>query len=125
MQLEQISNLYSYETIFKITSEKDLDDLWSFCIFRLNLEKSEYTYDRFARLYNLLSDNKKLLSAENYIHITIKESSEEYFLYFKTTIKSILESIIKRLESLKFVYIFEDNILIYSILKRSKSSIFT
>lgn len=125
MLLEQMGNLYSYETIFKITSEKDLDDLWSFCIFRLNLEKSEYTYDRFARLYNLLSDNKKLLSAENFIHITIKESSEEYFLFFKTTIKSIHESIIKRLESLNFAYIFEENVLIYSISKRNKNSIST
>lgn len=84
-----MGNLYSYETIFKIKSEKDLDDLWSFCIFRLNLEKSEYTYDRFARLYNLLSENKKLLSVENLIQITIKESSEEYFLFFETISLSI------------------------------------
>jgi len=123
MLLEQMGNLYSYETIFKIKSEKDLDDLWSFCIFRLNLEKSEYTYDRFAQLYNLLSENKKLLSVESFIQITIKESSEEYFLFFETTIESIHKTIIYRLESLKFTYIFENNILIYSIPKRSKNFI--
>jgi len=113
-----INSMYSYTTTFNITSEKDLDDLWSYCIFRLNLEKYAYTYDRFARLYNFLNDSKKLLSTSKYINITLRESNEEYLLYIDTTITEMIDEFMKRLNRLGFSYEYEKNILSYSIQKK-------
>jgi len=121
MLFQQISNFYSYETVFKINSQKNLDDLWSYCIFRLNLVESEYVYDRFARLYNLLIDYKTILSSSEYINITLKESSEEYSLFFQTTITSFVQTLKKRLEMLNLPYKYENNILSYLIQKRDQS----
>lgn len=123
MSAEQKYDMYAYTTIFKISSQKDLDDFWSYFIFRLNLEKDENTYERFARLYNLLSENKELLSPLKHISITLKESSEKYILYIKTSVEAMLDKFIQRLQMLNLSYVYEDDILSYTIDKRSRQTI--
>ncbi len=120
MSAEQKDELYAYTTTFNIKSEKDLDDFWSYFIFRLNLENNESTYDRFARLYNLLSVNRQLLSPLRYINISLKESSEKYILFIETSIDAIINKFVKRLEVLNFPYKHEENILSYPIDKNSR-----
>ena len=99
--------------------KNDLDDFWSYFIFRLNLKNSERCYDNFARLYNLLSDNKKYLSQFKYINISLKESTEQYVFYIETNIEPVLKKLIQRLEILGFSYIYpcEKDTLSYSIYK--------
>jgi len=123
MSAEQKDELYAYTTTFNIQSEKDLDDFWSYFIFRLNLENNESTYDCFARLYNLLSVNRKLLSPLKHINISLKESSEKYILFIETTIDAMINKFIKRLEVLNFPYKHEENVLSYPIDKNSRKTI--
>lgn len=125
MSAEKKHDLYAYTTIFKISSQMDLDDFWSYFIFRLNLEKNENTYDRFARLYNLLSANAALLSPSKYLMISLKESCETYILYIETPVKAILEKFIQRLQVLGLSYVYEDKVLSYSIDKNSPQDIKT
>lgn len=113
-----MSSLYSYKTIFSIDSIPALDDFWSFLIFRLNLEQSQYTYDRFARLYNLLSEHKKKLSPHDVVYIILEESSEKFFISIDTTITELLERITSRLDALHFSYLYESNLLSYTINKK-------
>jgi len=110
-----MSSLFAYKTIFSIDSIAALDDFWSFLIFRLNLEQSQYTYDRFARLYNLLDEHRKKLSDRDVVYIILEESNDKYFLSIDTTITELLEHIIARLDTLKFAYLHESNLLSYSI----------
>jgi len=123
MFAEQKDELYAYTTIFNIKSEKDLDDFWSYFIFRLNLENNESTYDRFARLYNLLSVNRKFLSPLRYINISIKESSEKFIVFVETSIGTMINKLIERLEVLNFPYQYKENILSYPIDKNSRKTI--
>ncbi len=118
MSFAQTNNIYTYTTIFNINSEKSLDDLCSYFIFRLNLEKSAYTYDRFARLYNFLNDSKKLLSPSLYITISLQETNEQFLLSIDTTITNIIDEFITRLKRLDFPYQHKNNILRYAIDKR-------
>jgi hypothetical protein len=117
-----MSNLYAYKTIFSIDSIAALDDFWSFLIFRLNLEQSQYTYDRFARLYNLLSEHKHKLSEQDVVYIILEESSDKYFISIDTTITELLEHITSRLKALKFTYLSESNLLSYTIDKKKTVS---
>lgn len=125
MSAEKKHDLYAYTTIFQISSQMDLDDFWSYFIFRLNLEKNENTYDRFARLYNLLSENATLLSPSKYLMISLKESSESYILYIKTPVEAILEKFIQRLQILGLSYVYEDKELSYTIDKKAPKEIYT
>lgn len=113
-----INKLYSYKTTFTLNTDDSLDDFWSYVIFRLNLEHSEYTYDRFARLYNLLCDYKKDITSRYSVFISLEESSEEYFLSIKTLNKRFLGEFTSRLKKFNFSYIYENNILNYSIEKK-------
>ena len=113
-----MSNLYAYKTIFTIDSNFALDDFWSFIIFRLNLEQSHYTYDRFARLYNLLSEHKDQLSEHSVVYIILEESNEKFFLSIDTTLNEFLEQMTSRLDALNFSYLYESNLLSYSINKK-------
>ena len=113
-----MSNLYAYKTIFAINSKKALEDFWSFVIFRLNLEQSAYTYDRFARLHNLLLKHKERLSDENVVYIIIEESDEKFFISIDTILDDFLELITSRLDALGFAYFYESNLLSYAIDKK-------
>lgn len=114
-----MENLYSYKTIFTLNSQSSLDDFWSYLIFRLNLEQSEYTYDRFARLYNFLSDYKQDLSSEKSITISLQESSQKYFISIDTSLKTFLNAFTHRLTKLTFEYVYEGTNLSYFIDKKS------
>lgn len=118
MACEQTEDIYAYTTVFKINSEKDVDDFWSYLIFRLNLERNEKNYDRFARLYNFLNDNKNFLSPLKSINISLRESSEKYFLFIETSIDVMINRFIKRLEALNFPYSYDKKVLSYAIEKR-------
>ena len=120
---ERLDDCYAYTTVFNINSEQDLDDFWSYCIFRLNMETNENNYDRFARLYNLLNENKNFLSPSNYFNISLNESDEKFYLRIKTTIESMIHKFIKRLESLKLPYTYEQKVLSYSIDKIKSTEI--
>jgi len=120
MSAKQNCELYAYATIFNISSHKDLDDFWSYFIFRLNLQSNENTYDRFVRLYNLLNDNATLLSPLKDMTITLKESSESYILYIKTSVDAMLEKFIQRLQVRELSYVYENNILSYAIDKKDR-----
>ena len=113
-----MNNLYAYKTVFTLDSQSSLDDFWSFLIFRLNLEHSEYTYDRFARLYNLLCSYKKDLSTEKTIYISLQESSQKYFISIDTSLTTLLKEFMLRLEKLTFEYVYDDNHLSYFIDKK-------
>ena len=119
MYEKNINDLYAYSTNFNITSSNDIDDLWSYFIFRLNLENNEETYDRFARLYNFINRYKNELSIINNINITIKETSTEYYMYIESSIRSMMGDFMNRLEDLNYEYTYEKNILSYSINKIS------
>ena len=125
MYTKNINDLYAYSTNFKITSSNDIDDLWSYFIFRLNLENNEETYDRFARLYNFINRYKKDLSVINNINITIQETSTEYYIYIESSIRSMMSDFIYRLEDLNFKYTYNENILSYPINKLSSKKITT
>ncbi len=113
-----MNNLYAYKTIFTINSLQSLNDFWSFLIFRLNLEQSEYTYDRFARLYNLLSEHKHELSENSVVYLILEESDEKFFLSIDTTLNEFLHQMTTRLEALNFSYLYESNLLSYTIDKK-------
>lgn len=113
-----MSNLYAYKTIFAINSTKALNDFWSFVIFRLNLEQSPYTYDRFARLHNLLRKSEDKLNENCVVYIIIEESDEKFFISIDTILNEFLELITSRLDALGFTYFYENNLLSYAIDKK-------
>ncbi|MDA7817303.1 hypothetical protein N9A28_03875 [Sulfurimonas sp.] len=111
------ADLYAYKTTFNLTSGASLDDFWSYVIFRLNVEKSEYTYDRFARVYNLLCDYKSDIS-KHPVSISLEESSHTYFISLNTSSTKLISEFMKRLTKLNYEYKYENNILNYSIEKK-------
>lgn len=112
---------YAYKTIFTINSQNALDDFWSYLIFRLNLEHSEDTYNRFARLYNILSEHKTLFFEPNYLQITLEESSDKHYVSIKTNIKEFLKTLISRLKQFGFAYHYENGLLSYPIDKKMQT----
>jgi hypothetical protein len=116
-------SIYNYTTTFNIEGEQGLEDLWSYCIFRLNLEYSAYTYDRFARLYNFLNEHSSLISKENNILISLQESSDEYFISVDTQLFSILRNFSQRLELLHYTYHYHNNLLNYAIAKKDPNQV--
>ncbi len=119
-----MNELYAYKTTFTIVSQESLDDFWSFVIFRLRLEHSEHVYDRFARLYNLLSECKNSLTTLNKVNISLEESSDIYFMSIDSNIKDFIDTFISRLEKLQFTYAYENGVLKYSVNKKKQSNIF-
>lgn len=113
-----IERKYAYSTTFHLDGESALDDLWSYVIFRLNIENSEYTYDRFARLYNLLCEFKKSISVAHSIQIVLTESSEKYYVLVKTDIHPLLKKFTARLSALNFPFTQKNDVLEYSIDKK-------
>ena len=112
------NKLYAYKTTFIINSDSSLEDFWSYLIFRLNLEQSEYTYDRFARLYNLLCEYKTDISSMHGVYISLQESSDKYFMWINTSNQSFLNDFMKRLSRFNFEYVYKNGILNYSINKK-------
>lgn len=108
---------YSYYTKFKIRSEKDIDDFWSFVIFRLNVENDKLVYDRFARLYNLLLEHKHELN--QILSIFLYETSEHFLIKIKTNITVITNRAVARLMKYGFSYQEERNFISYEINKVS------
>jgi len=106
---------YSYYTKFHIGSESDLDDFWSFVIFRLNVQTDKELYDRFARLYNLLLEQKSILDQK--ITIFLYETSNYFLIKIKTNIVTIIEKLVSRLKHYNFLYEQEENKLSYEITK--------
>lgn len=113
-----IERKYAYSTTFYLDSESALDDLWSYVIFRLNIENSEYTYDRFARLYNFLCKFKKSMSIAHSIEIILSESSEKYYISVKTDNHMFLNKFTTRLSAMSFSYVQDHDFLEYDIDKR-------
>ncbi len=107
---------YSYYTKFKIASERDLDDLWSFMIFRLNIQREKIIYDRFARLYNLLLEHKYLLNTK--VTIFIFETENNFVVKLKTNIQAIKDALINKLQQHDFPFRLEKKSVIYDIKKR-------
>ena len=118
MSLKPLGDFYSYTTTFTIIEEKDLEDLWSYAIFRLNLEQSASAYDRFARLYNFLNDKKHLLLRESPLTISLKESTDQYFISLETQISSILKECTQKLQHFHHAYTYDHNSLEYTINKK-------
>lgn len=114
-----MNEFYAYKTIFTIDSQGSLDDFWSYIIFRLNIEKSAYTYDRFARLYNLLCACDSLLSNEMSIKISIEESHNKYFISIISDIDKFIRNFTQRLKKFNYSYTLKDSKLNYYIDKRN------
>lgn len=115
-----MDTLYSYKTIFTISNQSSLDDFWSFVIFRLNIEKSQYTYDRFARLYNMLCACDTLLSNKTSITITIEESHDNYYISVSSEIPKFITMFTQRLSQFNFPYSVDESYLRYFISKKNK-----
>jgi hypothetical protein len=109
--------LYAYTTIFTIESSRDLDDFWGYIIERLQVESSQHTYNRLARLHNILTEQLKFISEEQSVTITLRESDLFFRFTIVTEIKSFFVSLISRFEHYGFEYRFENNILRYGIHK--------
>lgn len=108
---------YSYYTKFKVSTEKDIDDFWSFVIFRLNVEKDKLIYDRFARLYNLLLEHKHELG--KMVTLFLYETSKHFLIKIKTNIRVITHRAVARLLKYGFSYKEGNNFISYKINKVS------
>ena len=113
-----INTLYAYKVSFTLTTQSSLDDFWSFVIFRLNIEQSEYTYDRFARLYNLLCEYAESIVQKHAIYITLEESSKEYHINISTQNQEFLNDFSLRLESFQFQFLHTIDNIKYTIGKQ-------
>ena len=111
--------LYSYKVSFTLSSLSSLDDFWSFVIFRLNIEQSEYTYDCFARIYNLLCEYSKSHEQKYPIYITLEESSKKYYINISTQHQEFLDDFTHRLKKLNFLYLHTADNLEYTINKKN------
>ena len=107
--------LYSYFTKFTIVDESTLNDFWSFLIFRLQVERNEKTYDRFARLYNVLL--KESSTFESPLVITLKESMKYFHLVIEHLPLVALQEMLSRLQRFEYEYRYEYGVLKYAIEK--------
>jgi len=112
-----MSSLYGYRTIFTLTNEDTIEDFWSFVIFRLNIEQSESTYDRFARLHNILCSFQKRISYNKPIYLTLEESASAHVVTIQTEHTECLDTLSTRLRKFNFDFDQSKNLLHYSIQK--------
>lgn len=110
--------IYAYKTVFDIKCSQCLDDFWGYLIFRLQVESNQYTYNRLARLHNILSEHLDEINEDKSVKITLRESDLFYRFKITTDVKSFLVSIISRLEHFRFEYKYNDGVLRYKIHKQ-------
>jgi hypothetical protein len=77
-------------------------------------------YNRFARLYNILSEHKTLFFEPNYVQVTLEESSDKHFISIKTNIKECLKILVSRLRRFNFPYEYDNGLLTYPIDKKTQ-----
>lgn len=114
-------SLYAYKTIFEIQNQKSLDDFWSYILFRLDVQNSEYVYDRFARLYNRLVEYQDSISNDTPMNITLQEANDYYKISIDTSIETFLKASIRRFSALSFPYHYDNGIFSYVINKQQQN----
>jgi len=116
-----ITDVYHYQTSFFIKNRTSISHFWSFLIFKLDIEKNENLYNKFARLHNALQTNKKLFG--NGFTINISESMYLYHIDIIDAPIDILKYIIKRLRQFNDSYELENYKISFSIDKNIEKQV--
>jgi len=114
-------DVYHYQTSFFIKNKTSISHFWSFLIFKLNIEKNENLYNRFARLHNALETKEN--SFENSFTINVSETMYLYNIDIVNAPVDTLKYIIKKLKQFEDSYEIDNSTLSFSIDKNLKKQI--
>jgi len=116
-----ILDAYHYQTSFFIKNNTSISHFWSFLIFKLNIEKNENLYNKFARLHNVLQTNENLF--ENGFTINISESMYLYNIDIVDAPINILKYLIKKLKQFNDYYELDNYRISFTIDKNLEKQV--